>query len=174
MAQVREGELSGKGKRFGIVVSRFNEHVTKQLLEGALNFLRRAGVSESDIHVNWVPGAFEIPVALKVCIDSNRPDGLIALGCVIRGETSNYEHIAQSVTDQIAGLTVTYNIPIGFGVLTVESLDQALQRSGGKYGNKGREAAESVIEMANLISKLSQSEEPGKLLETTVRKWRPE
>lgn len=173
MARVREGELSGKGKRFSIVVSRFNELVTKQLLEGALNYLRRAGVLESDIEVTWVPGAFEIPIAVKVCIMSSEPNAIVALGCIIRGETSNYEHISQAVTNQISQLAVENQVPIGFGILTVDSLDQAITRSGGKFGNKGTEAAESALEMINLLSKFGKQdiEEQGKILKAAISKW---
>ena len=174
MAYVREGELIGTGKRFGIVVSRFNENVTKQLLEGALNYLRRSGVSEANIDVAWVPGSFEIPLALKAFADTQKFHALLALGCIIRGETSNYEHIAQATTDQIAKMMVENTLPIGFGVLTVDSFEQAIQRAGGKYGNKGREAAESALEMANLIAQFEKSgtRESEKLLKTSIERWK--
>lgn len=188
MATVREGDLIGKGKRFGIVVSRFNEFVTKQLLDGALNQLRRSGIQDVDIEVLWVPGAFEIPLALQSlakrgrCGDSTHrktlsPFGivsfhaLIALGCIIRGETSNYKHIAQSTTDAISRVMMDYQIPVGFGLLTVTNFDQATARSGGKHGNKGREAALSAIEMVNLLNEteLKQKlEENAKLLKSSL------
>ncbi len=170
MAHVKEGGLIGSGKRFGIIVSRFNEQITKPLLEGALNFLRRTGVSESDIEVVWVPGAFEIPLALKTLADSNQFHAFVALGCIVRGETSNYEHIAQSTTDQIARVSIDYRIPVGFGVLTVDSFEQAVNRAGGKFGNKGREAAESALEMANLISQFEKPESE-KVLKSSVERW---
>ena len=176
MARGREVKLpgkSGKGKRISIVVSRFNEHVTKQLLAGALNYLKQSGVSESDIEVSWVPGAFEIPVAIKTCVAFRQPDALIALGCIVRGETSNYEHIAQAVTHQISQIAVSKQVPIGFGVLTVDSIDQAISRSGGKFGNKGTEAAESALEMTHLLSKFGKQdiEEQEKILKAAVEKW---
>ncbi len=169
MSTVREGNLIGKGKRFGIAVSRFNETVTKQLLDGALNQLRRSGVSDVEIEVLWVPGAFEIPLALQALAKRGRggerthkkelsPFGivsfhaLLALGCIVRGETSNYKHIAQSTTDAIVRVMMDYQIPVGFGLLTVNNYEQAVARAGGKMGNKGREAATSALEMANLIS----------------------
>jgi len=169
MSTVREGSLIGKGKRFGIVVSRFNEVVTKQLLDGALNQLRRSGVQDVDLEVLWVPGAFEIPLALQALAKRGRggdrthkkelsPYGvvsfhaLLALGCIVRGETSNYKHIAQSTTDAIVRVMMDYQIPVGFGLLTVTSFEQAIARCGGKHGNKGREAAVSALEMVNLIS----------------------
>ena len=152
MAHIIEGGLSGKGKRVGIVVSRFNESITKMLLDGALNFLRRAGVLESDLEVVWVPGSFEIPLALKALAVRKDFDALIAIGCIIRGETSNYEHISQAVTDGVSRVGLDHGVPIGFAVLTVESFEQAASRSGGKFGNKGREAAESALETANVVS----------------------
>ena len=158
MAHVREGNLVGTGRRFGIVVSRFNEVITKELLEGALNHLRRSGVDESALEVVWVPGAFEIPIALQELALQKRFDALIALGCIIRGETSNYEHISQLATEGIARVMFEQQIPIGFGLLTVESHNQAIQRAGGKMGHKGREAAEAALEMANLIRELKRDD----------------
>ena len=154
MALVREGMLNAKGKRFGIVVSRFNELITKQLLDGALNHLRRLGASESDLEVAWVPGAFEIPIAAKQLAESKRFDALIVLGCLIRGETSNYQHIAQSATDSITAVMMEFALPVGFGLLTVDSFEQGMERAGGKFGNRGREAAESAVDMANLSANL--------------------
>ena len=173
MARVHEGELTAKGKRFGVVVSRFNEAITKELLDGTLNHLRRSGVSEAAIQVAWVPGAFEIPLALKQ-ISESKPDGLIALGCIIRGETSNYAHIAQSVTDGIQRVMLDCRIPVGFGLLTVENFDQAIARSGGKVGNKGREAAQSAIEMANVLAQIPAEKaglESRKVLLDSTRDW---
>ncbi len=170
MPHIHEGNLVGKGKRFGIVVSRYNEIITKALLEGALNHLRRSGVSETDIEVAWVPGAFEIPLALGEFAKSARFDGLIVLGCIIRGETTNYEHIAQTTTGTVARISLERGIPIGFGLLTVESFEQALARSGGKTGNKGREAAESTVEMADLVRQL-QSDKGSAALEKSIKEW---
>lgn len=154
MARVFEGNYSGKGLTIGIVVSRFNELITKSMLEGALNELRRAGVEEANLHVVWVPGAYEIPVAAQSLIDGKKPDALVALGCIIRGETTHYEHIAQSVSDHLQRIAVQNRVPVGFGVLTVENLEQAIARAGGKSGNKGRDAARSALEMACLLRQL--------------------
>ena len=155
MAQVIEGNYSGKGLKFGIVVSRFNEFVTKALLDGALNELRRSGVSDTAIKVIWVPGAYEIPLACQNLSRSEDCDGLIALGTIIRGETTHYEHMAQSVSDSIQHISLEENVPIGFGVLTVENMAQAIDRSGGKHGNKGRDAARSALEMVQVLKQVT-------------------
>lgn len=154
MAHVIEGNYSGKSLRFGIVVSRFNEFVTKALLEGALNELRRSGTSDSDIKVIWVSGAYEIPLACQTLCESQKPDAILALGCIIRGETTHYEHMAQSVSDGIQKMALEHRIPIGFGVITAENTAQAIDRSGGKYGNKGRDAARSALEMVQVLKQL--------------------
>src|SRR3989338_6277131 len=154
MTEVFEGLNLGKGKTFGIVVSRFNEYITKALLEGALNELRRVEVLDTDIFVTWVPGAHEIPIACQMLIEDRNPDAVITLGCIIRGETTHYEHLAQSVCDSIQNTALKFNTPISFGVITVENVQQAIDRSGGKVGNKGRDAAKSAIEMAQLAEKL--------------------
>lgn len=159
MAQVIEGKYSGKDLRLGIVASRFNEFVTKVMLEGALNELRRSGVSDADLQVVWVPGAYEIAFACQKLSESKPLDALIAIGCIIRGETSHYEHLAQSVCDGIQKVALEQNIPIGFGVITVENMAQAVDRAGGKQGNKGRDAARSAIEMAQLIRELKNGPE---------------
>lgn len=183
MAVVYEGELMGKAKRIGIVVSRFNEAVTKALLEGALNHLRRSGVSETDIEVAWVPGAFEIPSGLNELVslgsqgERGKFDALLALGCIIRGETTHYEHIAQATTDGIAQVMLTHRVPVGFGLLTVETFDQAMARSGGKSGNKGRDAAQAALEMANLLSQLRKQEFPEESIEAlsrSAKEWKRE
>ena len=154
MAQIIEGNYSGKNLRFGIVVSRFNEFVTKALLEGALNELRRSGASDSAIQVVWVPGAYEIPLAAQALCQSEKPDAFLALGCIIRGETTHYEHMAQSVSDGIQKIALQYQIPIGFGVITAENTAQAVDRAGGKHGNKGRDAAKSALEMIHVLKQL--------------------
>jgi len=159
MAEVIEGNYSGRDLRIGIVVSRFNEFVTKAMLDGALNELRRAGASDALIRVVWVPGAYEIPLACQRLAASHAPDAMVALGCVIRGETTHYEHIAQSVAQGIQRVSLDQNIPIGFGVLTVEDMAQALDRAGGKMGNKGRDAARSALEMARVLKELKSSQE---------------
>ena len=154
MAQIVEGNYSGKDLKFGIVVSRFNEWVTKSLLEGALNELRRSGASDSGIKVVWVPGAYEIPLACQMLCQSEKPDAILALGCIIRGETTHYEHMAQSVSDGIQKMALEFMIPIGFGVITAENTAQAIDRSGGKHGNKGRDAARSALEMVHVLKQL--------------------
>ena len=159
MAEIIEGSYSGEGLRFGIVVSRFNEFVTKAMLDGALNELRRSGVSDTALHVVWVPGAFEIPLACQSLCQTKSFDALVAIGCVIRGETSHYEHIAKSVLEGIQKVALEYNIPIGLGILTVENMAQAIDRAGGKHGNKGRNAAKSAVEMAQLVRELENRQE---------------
>ena len=159
MAQVIEGKYLAEGLRFGIVVSRFNEFVTKDMLEGALNELRRFGVLDTALTVVWVPGAYEIPLACQTLSQPKELDALITIGCIIRGETSHYEHIAQSVCDGIQKVALEQNIPIGFGVITVENMAQAVDRAGGKQGNKGRDAARSAIEMVQLVRELKNGPE---------------
>ena len=157
MAHVIEGNYSGKDLSIGIVVSRFNEFVTKSMLEGALNELRRAGTSETSITVTWVPGAYEIPLACQTLAQMKTPDALIAIGCIIRGETTHYEHLAQTVCDGLQKVALDSNMPIGFGIITVENMAQAMDRAGGKQGNKGRDAARSALEMIHLIRELKRT-----------------
>lgn len=159
MAEVIEGNYSGEGLRFGIVVSRFNELITKAMLEGALNELRRSGVSDTALHVVWVPGAYEIPLACQAVCQSKEIDALIAIGCIIRGETTHYEHLAQSVCGGIQKVALEQNMPIGFGIITVEDMAQAIDRAGGKQGNKGRDAARGALEMTRLIQELKSGSE---------------
>ena len=160
MAHLHEGTFSSAGLRFGIAVSRFNEFITKPMFEGALNELRRAGVPETLIHVAWVPGAYEIPLACQTLVEQQQCDALIAIGCIIRGDTSHYEHIAQSVANHLQTLVREKSVPIGFGVITVENLEQAIDRAGGKHGNKGRDAARSSLEMANLMRQMRAEGKP--------------
>lgn len=155
---VVEGNLIAGGLSFGIVVSRWNEFITKALLEGALDALRRHGADESRITVAWVPGSFEIPVAAKAMAQSGRFDAVIALGCVIRGATTHYDHIASAVTSGLSSLMLETGLPVAFGVLTVESIEQAIERAGSKAGNKGAEAALVAVEMANLLKPLRGSD----------------
>ena len=159
MAQVIEGQISGIDLKIGIVVSRFNEWVTKMMLDGALNELRRLGVSDIDIKVVWVPGAYEISLACQTLCETSKIDALIAIGCIIRGETSHYEHIAKTTCDGILKVVLDYKMPIGFGVITVENMAQAIDRAGGKHGNKGRDAAKSAVEMVRLTEALKQNKE---------------
>jgi len=149
-----EGTHDGKGMRVGIVCSRFNEFIVNALLEGAQRGLAASGVSEQDVDVAWVPGAFEIPIATKAMAISGRYDTLITLGAVIRGETAHFEYVAGPVADSIAQIQLETGMPIGFAVLTVENVEQAVERSGPGAGNKGEEAAIGAIEMANVLKAL--------------------
>lgn len=145
-----EGELSARGRRFGIVVSRFNSFITERLLEGAHDGLRRAGAHEKDIEIVRVPGAFEIPAAARAFAEKRKPDAIICLGCLLRGDTTHYEHLATEVTRGIGQSAQETGVPHAFGVLTCDTLEQAIERAGLKSGNKGLEAALSAVEMANL------------------------
>lgn len=150
MPKTIEGHLTGEGYRFGIVVSRFNDFITAKLLEGALDALYRHGVLEEDIVVVRVPGSFEIPMAAKKLAERKKYDAVICLGAVIRGATTHHEYIAAEVTKGIANTALETGLPISFGVLTTDSLEQAIERAGTKLGNKGFEAAVSALEMVNL------------------------
>ena len=149
-----EGTHDGKGMRVGIVCSRFNEFIFNALLDGAKRGLVASGVSEQAIDVAWVPGAFEIPIATKAMATSGRYDTLVTLGAVIRGETAHFEYVAGPVADSIAQIQLETGMPIGFAVLTVENVEQAVERSGPGAGNKGEEAAIGAIEMANVLKAL--------------------
>ncbi len=148
------GSHDGKDMRVGIVCSRFNEFIVTALLDGANRGLSANGVSESNIDVVWVPGAFEIPIATKAMATSGRFDALVTLGAVIRGETAHFEYVAGPVADSIAQIQLETGMPIGFAVLTVENVEQAVERSGPGAGNKGEEAAIGAIEMANVLKAL--------------------
>jgi len=137
--------------RVGIVCSRFNEFVVNALLDGAQRGLKARGVREKNIETHWVPGAFEIPIAIRTMATTGRYDALIALGAVIRGETAHFEYVAGPCSNEIARIQVDSGIPIGFSVLTVENIEQAVARSGPDSGNKGEEAAIGAIEMANVL-----------------------
>jgi 6,7-dimethyl-8-ribityllumazine synthase len=149
-----EGTLDGAGLRVGIVCSRFNELVVDRLLDGARRGLRRHGVAEADVDVAWVPGAFELPVAVQAMAASGRYDAVVALGAVIRGATAHFEHVAGPCASQLAAIAVATGVPVMFGVLTVDTIEQALERAGSKAGNKGEEAAVGAIEMARLLRAL--------------------
>lgn len=146
-----EGTLDGAGLRVGIVCSRFNELVVDRLLDGARRGLRRHGVAEADVDVAWVPGAFELPVAVQAMAASGRYDAVVAVGAVIRGATAHFEHVAGPCASQLAAIAVATGVPVMFGVLTVDTIEQALERAGSKAGNKGEEAAVGAIEMARLL-----------------------
>jgi 6,7-dimethyl-8-ribityllumazine synthase len=148
---VHEGNLVGQGLRFAIVVSRFNSLVTEQLLSGALDALRRHGVDEKTVDVYRCPGTFEIPAVLRRVARSNRYDGAVALGAVIRGGTPHFEYVASGVSKGVAQVSMEAECAVGFGVLTCDTMEQALERAGVKGGNKGAEAAVAAIEQANLF-----------------------
>lgn len=145
-----EGKLVGTGLRVGIVVGRFNEFITSKLLGGAMDALVRHGVEESDIDVAWVPGAFEIPLVAKKMATGNY-DAIITLGTVIRGATTHYDYVCNEVAKGVASVSLQSDIPVIFGVLTTETIEQAIERAGTKAGNKGWESAVATIEMANLL-----------------------
>ncbi|MGD2114457.1 MAG: 6,7-dimethyl-8-ribityllumazine synthase [Acidobacteriota bacterium] len=149
-----EGNLSGAGRRFGIVASRFNARLVEPLLEGAVDCLRRHGVEASGIRVVRVPGAWEIPFALRELAAAEEPDGLVALGVVIRGETPHFEYICREAAAGISRVSHEHRIPVGFGLLTCETSEQAAERAGGKAGNKGWDAALAALEAADLGARL--------------------
>ena len=140
--------------RIGIVVSRFNEFITSRLLGGALDGLKRRGVREEDIQTAWVPGAFEIPLIASKMAKSGRYDAVICLGAVIRGSTSHYDYVCSEVSKGIANVALASDVPVMFGVLTTDTIEQAIERAGTKAGNKGAECAQGAIEMVNLIREL--------------------
>lgn len=146
-----QGKLLAKGLKFAIVVSRFNEALSTKLLDGALDTLRRHDASDNDITVAWVPGSFEIPLVTKVLAQSGKYDALICLGVVIRGETPHFEYVAQGASRGIAKVSLETGLPVSLGVITADTVEQAVERAGGKAGNRGARAASSAIEMANLL-----------------------
>ena len=148
------GKLNGEGKKIGIVVAKFNELVTRKLLDGAKQGLEQLGVEANNIIVYWVPGAFEIPRVVKLLSNSGKVDGIISLGAVIRGETSHYDYVCNEVSSGISQVSLNNKVPVMFGMLTTDSMNQALDRAGGKSGNKGIECANGIIEMINLENEL--------------------
>ena len=154
MGRELQGELIGRGLRFGIVVARFNELVTRMLLEGARDGLVRHGVAADAIDVAWVPGSFEIPLVAQRMAAGGEYAGIICLGAIIRGETDHYDHVAAGVTSGVARVSLDTGVPTIFGVLTTDTVEQALNRAGLKAGNKGYEAAVTAVEMASLLRQL--------------------
>ena len=152
--KVLEGMLNAQGLRFGIVVSRFNEFFTSKLLGGALDTLHRHGANEDDITVAWVPGAFELPLVSKKMAESGKYDAIIALGTVIRGSTTHYDYVCNEVSKGIAQVSLATGVPVMFGVITTENIEQAISRAGSKSGNKGYDCALSAIEMVNLMGQM--------------------
>lgn len=149
-----EGNLVSQGLKFGIIVGRFNEFIGGKLLDGALDGLKRHGVKEEDIDIAWVPGAFEIPLVAKKMAKSPKYDAVICLGAVIKGSTSHYDYVCSEVTKGIASVSLESEKPVIFGVLTTNTIEQAIERAGTKAGNKGYESAVSAIEMANLLNSI--------------------
>lgn len=154
MGQTFQGELRGAGLRLALVVSRFNEQVTSRLLSGARQALERHGVRAEDVDVAWVPGAFELPLAARKLAESHRYDAVVCLGAVIRGETPHFDFIAAEAARGVGQVALDTGVPTIFGVITPNTLEQALDRADGKAGNKGYDAAVSAIEMANLMRQL--------------------
>lgn len=152
--RILEGNLLGEGLKVGIVVSRFNEFITSKLLSGALDGLKRHGVAEQDVVVAWTPGAFEIPFVARQMVNNGQYDAVIALGAVIRGSTPHFDYVAGEVAKGVANIALSSTTPVIFGVLTTDSIEQAIERAGTKAGNKGWDAAASAIEMANLTRQL--------------------
>ena len=154
MAKIVEGNLIAKGKKFGIVASRFNDFMTKELIYGCTDTLIRHGVDEKDLLVTWVPGAFEVPLAALKLAESKAYDAVICLGTVIRGSTPHFDYIASEVAKGVSKVSLDTGVPVIFGVITADTIEQAVERSGSKDGNKGRDAALSAIEMANLLAQI--------------------
>jgi 6,7-dimethyl-8-ribityllumazine synthase len=154
MAHVIEGKLVGRGKKIAIVASRFNDFITSRLMEGTLDALTRHGVADKDITIYRVPGAFEIPSVVKRLVASGNTDGIIGLGAVIRGSTPHFDYIAAEVSKGIAQVALDAKIPVIFGVLTTDTIEQAIERAGSKSGNKGFDAAMSLLEMIDLYSQI--------------------
>jgi len=154
MGKTFEGKLDGSGLRVGIIVSRFNDMITERLLKGALDRLRRSNVPQETTDVCWVPGAFEVPKAVKHMATTGRYDGVIALAAVIRGATPHFEYISNEVIKGLARINLDVDIPIAFGVITSDTIDQAIERAGTKLGNKGAQAAETLIEMVNVLKEV--------------------
>ena len=154
MPNFYEGHLLGQGLKFAVVAGRFNEFITNRLLGGALDALNRHGVADQDIDVAWVPGAFEIPLAARRMALSGRYDAVICIGAVIRGATPHFEYVASEVAKGIAKISHESGVPAVFGVITADTIEQAIERAGTKAGNKGWDAAVTAIEMANLMKKL--------------------
>ena len=156
MPKLIEGKIVAKGMKFGIVASRFNDFICGRLIEGAIDALTRAGADEKDIVICKVPGAFELPLTAKKMAKSNRFDAIICLGAVIRGATPHFEYISAEVSKGIASVGLETEIPVVFGVLTTDNIEQAIERAGTKSGNKGADAAMSAIEMVDLFKKIQK------------------
>jgi 6,7-dimethyl-8-ribityllumazine synthase len=154
MPKIVEGNLQAKGLKFAIIVSRFNDFISERLLGGALDALVRSGALDADIQVLKVPGAWEIPLTAKKLAEKQSCDAIVCLGAVIRGSTPHFEYVSAEVSKGIAAVSLEHGIPVTFGVLTTDNIEQAIERAGSKAGNKGWDAAQAAIEMANLMKKL--------------------
>ena len=154
MPKIFEGQLVSKGKKYGIVVSRFNEFISSKLLGGAVDALTRHGVTDKEITVAWAPGSFEIPMVIKKMVQSKKYDAVIALGAVIRGSTPHFDYVAAEASKGVAQVGLEAGIPVLFGILTTDTIEQAVERAGTKAGNKGFDAAMGAIEMVSLMEQL--------------------
>ena len=152
--KILEGKLVSQGMQIGIVASRFNEFITSKLVSGALDTLKRHEVQEEEIHIAWVPGAFEIPLAASKLAQTGKYDAIICLGAVIRGDTSHYDYVCNEVSKGVAAVSLESEIPVMFGVVTTENIEQAIERAGSKAGNKGYDCALGAVEMVNLIRQI--------------------
>ncbi len=155
MAKTIQGNVTAQGLKFGIIAARFNDFITGRLVEGALDGLQRHGAAENDIEIVKVPGAYEIPLAAKMLAQSKKYNAIICLGAVIRGATPHFEYVSAEVSKGIASVSLDSNVPVIFGVLTTDTIEQAIERAGTKSGNKGWDAALSAIEMANLMRQIA-------------------
>lgn len=156
MTKTYEGSLSAKGLKFAVIVGRFNDFISGRLLEGALDTLLRSGASSDDIEIVKVPGTFEMPVAAKTLAKRGGSDAIICIGCVIRGDTPHSDYVAGMAARGVSKVSLDYECPVAFGVITADSLEQAIERAGAKSGNKGRDAALTAIEMANLLKAIGR------------------
>ena len=154
MSKVFEGNLTGKGRKFGIVISRFNEFVSARLLEGAMDCLRRHGTKDDDVTIAWVPGAFDIPAVAKRMGSSDKVDAVLCLGTVIRGATAHFDYVAAEAAKGIAHAGMDTGVPTVFGIVTADNLEQAIERAGSKAGNRGWDAARSAMELADLYDQM--------------------
>lgn len=154
MAKVIEGTLKAEGMRFALVASRFNDFITSKLLEGALDALKRHGANEQDLTIVWVPGSFEIPLVARKLAASGKHDAVLALGAVIRGSTAHFDYVAAEVSKGVAQVSLETGVPVIFGVLTTDTIEQAIERAGTKAGNKGADAALAAVEMVDLLNNL--------------------
>jgi len=152
MPRVHEGKLNAQGKRFALVVSRFNDLVTTRLLDGALDCLQRHGTADEDIEVAWVPGAFELPIVAQKMAQTGRFDVVTCLGCIVRSDTPHFDYVAGESSKGIARVGLDTGVPITFGVITADTVDQAVQRAGVKSGNRGWDAGMNAVEMASLVA----------------------